>query len=136
MTSTVADYPRRPAPSGGRNISCGPRPSHNHRIVNVNLLAAPIGSKIALKLSRMGLLPSIFPCLPRYPGPFQVGSIDVEIPLSESKKFDTTETSVETILVRLFYPADANELAKPTAPAWLPQPSMEYAKGYASFLKQ
>jgi platelet-activating factor acetylhydrolase len=84
----------------------------------------------------MGLLPSIFPCLPRYPGPFQVGSIDVEIPLSESKTFDTTETSVETILVRLFYPADANELAKPTAPAWLPQPSMEYAKGYASFLKQ
>jgi platelet-activating factor acetylhydrolase len=84
----------------------------------------------------MAIFPSIFPYLPRYPGPFQVGSIDVEVPLSESKTFDTTETSVETILIRLFYPADANGLTKCAAPSWLPLPSMEYAKGYAAFLKQ
>jgi len=85
----------------------------------------------------MAIFPTIFPSLPKYPGPYQVGSIDVEIPLPDSKKFDVTGTSVETILVRLFYPADSTtRLAKATAPSWLPQPSMEYAKGYAAFLKQ
>jgi platelet-activating factor acetylhydrolase len=84
----------------------------------------------------MAIFPSIFPSLPKYPGPFQVGSIDVEVPLPESKQFETTETSVDSVLVRLFYPADENGLAKSTAPSWLPQPTMEYAKGYAAFLKQ
>src|SRR5947207_447863 len=85
---------------------------------------------------RMPIFPSIFPVLPKYPGPYQVGSTDVEIPLSESKKFDLIETSVETVLVRLFYPADSSAFTKKaTPPTWLPQPSMEYAKGYADFLK-
>jgi platelet-activating factor acetylhydrolase len=86
----------------------------------------------------MAIFPSIFPILPKYPGPFQVGSLDVELPLSESKKFDIIETNVETVLVRFFYPADSsvNEGEKAAAPSWLPQPSMEYAKGYANFLKQ
>jgi len=75
--------------------------------------------------------------LPKYPGPYQVGSLDVEIPLSDSKKFDVIETNVETVLVRFFYPADsASKGKKAAAPSWLPQPSMEYAKGYAHFLKQ
>jgi platelet-activating factor acetylhydrolase len=85
----------------------------------------------------MAIFPKIFPVLPKYPGPYQVGSIDVEISLPESKKFEVTETSVETILVRLFYPAAANGDGKKAAsPSWLPQPSMAYAKGYANFLKQ
>ena len=85
----------------------------------------------------MAIFPSIFPVLPKYPGPYQVGSIDVEIPLSESRKFDVIETNVETILVRLFYPTESSVVTrKATSPTWLPQPSMEYAKGYANFLKQ
>jgi len=86
----------------------------------------------------MAIFPTIFPILPKYPGPFQVGSLDVEIPLSESKKFDVIETNVETVLVRFFYPAESsvNGGKKAAAPSWLPQPSMEYAKGYANFLKQ
>lgn len=85
----------------------------------------------------MAIFPTIFPVLPKYPGPYQVGSIDLEIPLPESKKFDVLETSVETVLVRLFYPADPNGIRKKAAaPSWLPQPSKEYAKGYADFLKQ
>jgi platelet-activating factor acetylhydrolase len=75
----------------------------------------------------MSIFPSIFPVLPKYPGPYKVGSIDIEIPLSEPRKFDIIETNVETILVRLFYPTEST---------WLPQPNMEYAKGYAKFLKQ
>ena len=86
----------------------------------------------------MAIFPTIFPMLPKYPGPYQVGSLDVEIPLSESRKFDLIETSVETVLVRLFYPAESSGKGRKKAPApsWLPQPSMEYAKGYANFLKQ
>ena len=85
----------------------------------------------------MAIFPSIFPVLPKYPGPYQVGSIDVEFPLSEPRKFDVIETHVETILVRLFYPTKSNVVTKKAAsPTWLPQPSMEYAKGYANFLKQ
>lgn len=85
----------------------------------------------------MAIFPSIFPSLPKYPGPYQVGSIDVEIPISDTRNFEVTETSVETVLVRLFYPADSTAgLSKGTAPSWLPQPNMEYAKGYAAFLKQ
>src|SRR5277367_1042275 len=85
----------------------------------------------------MAIFPTIFPVLPKYPGPYQVGSIDLEISLSESKKFDVIGTSVETILVRLFYPAKTNVIEKKSlSPSWLPQPSMEYAKGYATFLKQ
>lgn len=81
----------------------------------------------------MAIFPSIFPTLPKYPGPFTVGSFDIEVPLSTCRKFDVTETSVETILVRLFYPCEKGGKARPS---WLPQPRMEYAKGYAAFLKQ
>ena len=85
----------------------------------------------------MAIFPSIFPVLPKYSGPYQVGSIDVEIPLTESRKFDLIETNVESILVRLFYPTNSNAVTKKIkSPTWLPQPSMEYAKGYANFLKQ
>ena len=35
--------------------------------------------------------------------------------------------------MRMFYPCENGGKARP---AWLPQPSMEYAKGYANFLKQ
>ena len=85
----------------------------------------------------MAIFPSIFPMLPKYPGPYKVGSLDVEIPLRDSKKFDVIETNVETVLVRFFYPADSSARGKKAAaPSWLPQPSMEYAKGYANFLKQ
>jgi platelet-activating factor acetylhydrolase len=84
----------------------------------------------------MAIFPSIFPVLPKYSGPFQVGSAEVEVPLSKPRNFDVTGTSVETVLVRLFYPADTSAVGKKTAPSWLPQPGMEYAKGYANFLKQ
>jgi len=83
----------------------------------------------------MVIFPTIFPALPKYSGPYEVGSIDLEVPLEETKEFPVTETKSETILVRLFYPASTDGVRKST-PTWLPQPTREYAKGYASFLKQ
>jgi platelet-activating factor acetylhydrolase len=81
----------------------------------------------------MPIFPTIFPSLPAYPGPYSVGSFDIEVPLSTCREFSVTDTSVETILVRMFYPCEKGGKGRPT---WLPQPSMEYAKGYATFLKQ
>ena len=81
----------------------------------------------------MAIFPSIFPSLPKYPGPFTVGSVEIEVPLATCRNFEVTETAVETILVRLFYPCEKGGKGRP---GWLPQPSMEYAKGYAAFLKQ
>jgi len=89
----------------------------------------------------MAIFPTIFPTLPKYPGPYDVGTFDVEIPLpaEKMKTFEATDTSVETVLVRFFYPADLSK-APPkkrfTSPPWLPQPALEYAKGYATFFKQ
>jgi len=85
----------------------------------------------------MPILSSIFPVLPKYPGPYQVGSIEVEVPLPEVKNFSLTETRVETVLARFFYPTNFSGSRKRIAsPTWLPQPATEYAKGYAQFLKQ
>jgi platelet-activating factor acetylhydrolase len=85
----------------------------------------------------MAIFSSIFPALPKYPGPYTVGTIELEIPIKQTKNFDLIGTRVETVLVRFFYPAEISSLGnKATAPTWLPQPSAEYAKGYAIFLKQ
>jgi platelet-activating factor acetylhydrolase len=89
----------------------------------------------------MPIFSTIFPTLPKYPGPYDVGTVDVEIPLppEKTKNFPVTETSVETVLVRFFYPADLSKVPRNkrhASPSWLPQPSLEYAKGYANFLKQ
>ena len=89
----------------------------------------------------MPIFPTIFPTLPKYPGPYDVGTVDVEIslPAGKTKDFPMTETSVETVLVRFFYPADLTKVPRNkrhASPLWLPQPSLEYAKGYANFLKQ
>lgn len=84
----------------------------------------------------MGIFPWIFPTLPKYPGPFSVGSLEVELPVAETKKFDAIDGNVETLLVRFFYPTDTSQLKKATTPQWLPRPGLEYAKGYAGFLNQ
>ena len=97
----------------------------------------------------MAIFPTIFPQLPKYPGPYVVGSIEVEVPLQEPpRRFDLLDTNVETILVRFFYPAEPSYAAntpssskrwakqRPARPLWCPQPVMEYARGYADFFKQ
>ena len=82
------------------------------------------------------IFPTIFPALPKYPGPYNVGTLELEVPLQETKEWPATETKTETILVRLFYPAENENGVRRTSPTWLPQPTREYAKGYADFLKQ
>ena len=85
----------------------------------------------------MAIFSTIFPSLPNYPGPYEVGSIELEIPISEPRKFDLLQTKAETILVRFFYPTNNQSLSKGAVqPAWLPSPGLEYAKGYAKLFRQ
>jgi platelet-activating factor acetylhydrolase len=84
----------------------------------------------------MAIFRNIFPLLPKYTGPYQVGSLELEVPLEGTKEWPITETVSETILVRLFYPTDDDDGVRRSSPTWLPQPSREYARGYADFLKQ
>jgi platelet-activating factor acetylhydrolase len=84
------------------------------------------------RVRSMAILPAIFPALPKYDGPYAVGSVEVEVPLKESRDFEVLDTRAETILMRLFYPAE--DTCAGTSPSWLPQPTREYIKGYADFL--
>jgi len=85
--------------------------------------------------------PSLFsylnpvPGFPEYSGPHKVGTIDVEIPISElsSPSAAPSETSdITTIQFRIFYPAVPESRGKRIT--WLPTPQRLHVSAYAQFL--
>lgn len=83
-----------------------------------------------------------FPIFPEFSGPHRVGFLDIEWnPKKYSNKEihemtssnQTPNTPQETVLVRMFYPAESY-LKKERKANWLPDPSYLYAQGYGSFL--
>ena len=77
----------------------------------------------------------MFPTLPTYSGPHQVGTIDIESPISELSPPAPRPTGfdVPTIKARIFYPCRYPE--KRATPAyWVPDPQWEYLEGFAAFL--
>ncbi|KAI1340874.1 phospholipase A2 [Xylariaceae sp. FL0016] len=75
------------------------------------------------------------PRFPGYSGPYKVGTIDVEIPISELDSpapapDDTSE--IETIQFRVFYPCQPD--AKGKRISWLPAPQREHLSAYMQFL--
>ncbi|PWW76444.1 hypothetical protein C7212DRAFT_357376 [Tuber magnatum] len=95
-------------------------------------------------LSRLNLIPQ----LPTYPGPYDVGSFELEIPASSllepASKRSPPDTKVETVQFRVFYPAEKTDSANTTGwfggtatkpIRWLPEPyQREYLSGYARFM--
>lgn len=85
--------------------------------------------------------------LPKYTGPYEVGTIDLEVPAQEPRTFsDITRhkvhiLSLETVLMTIFYPAhiDAHpEFKTPSfkqkyRPTWLPRPRDQISRGYGKF---
>ncbi|KAK5215674.1 hypothetical protein LTR72_011284 [Exophiala xenobiotica] len=83
--------------------------------------------------------------LPKYTGPYQVGTMDLEVPAKEPRTFShiTREKAhliaLETVLVTIFYPAHYNSRSelKPSAfgqkfrPTWLTRPRNQSSRGYA-----
>jgi platelet-activating factor acetylhydrolase len=92
--------------------------------------------KVTSYLSRASLSRlSPVPAFPEYSGPYKVGTVDVEIPVSElvapSPAPDTAK-DIHTIQFRIFYPAP--EDAKGKRITWLPAPQRIHVSAYTQFL--
>ncbi|KAB5549863.1 platelet-activating factor acetylhydrolase [Coniochaeta sp. 2T2.1] len=81
--------------------------------------------------------------LPHYPGPYNVGYMEVEVPARSPRAFSHIRRNhepalrMDTVLFSVFYPceqAPADEPSLDTVP-WLPRPRTESAHGYARFLQ-
>ncbi|KAF3002660.1 hypothetical protein E8E13_009544 [Curvularia kusanoi] len=74
------------------------------------------------------------PAFPAYTGPHKVGSIDVEIPVSEleNPSDDAPPADIPTVAFRVFYPCRQDSEQK--AAKWIPSPQREYIAAYARFL--
>ncbi|RDW78389.1 putative platelet-activating factor acetylhydrolase 2 [Coleophoma crateriformis] len=73
------------------------------------------------------------PGFPEYTGPFKVGTIDVEIPISELESpSPTPDEAISTIQYRIFYPCEPESKGKPVN--WLPSPQREHVAAYTRFL--
>ncbi len=73
------------------------------------------------------------PSFPDYTGPYDVGTIDVEIPTSELESpSPAPDPSISTIQFRIFYPCIKSSNSNPIR--WLPNPQREYMSGYMRFL--
>ena len=75
------------------------------------------------------------PTFPEYTGPYRVGTMDVEVPISEFKAPSATPTSAQdipTVQFRVFYPAvqDSSQKSIP----WLPNPQRSHISAYTRFL--
>lgn len=79
-------------------------------------------------LSRLNPVPSF----PAYTGPYNVGTQELEIPISDLPTSNPPpDANVTTVSFRLFYPC---EPTKPKSVYWLPSPQGEYFRAYARFL--
>jgi platelet-activating factor acetylhydrolase len=74
------------------------------------------------------------PVFPAHTGPYKVGSVDVEIPVSEleSPSTNVAPADLPTVAFRVFYPCTQDSDQK--AVRWIPSPQREYISSYAKFL--
>ncbi|KAI1412354.1 PAF acetylhydrolase [Hypoxylon sp. FL1857] len=79
--------------------------------------------------------------LPEYSGPYPVGAVDIETPLTPPRVIDTARFKdskekafeVETVLFTLYYPAAPNTTSDKPKHHWVPKPVSVTAEGYAKF---
>ncbi|KAL1893066.1 hypothetical protein Cpir12675_004300 [Ceratocystis pirilliformis] len=77
----------------------------------------------------------MIPSFPHYTGPYQVGSIDIEIPVSELESpvsIPSDASDIHTVLVRVFYPATPESHDRNVD--WLPSPQRQSLSAYARFV--
>lgn len=73
------------------------------------------------------------PSLPSYAGPYNVGSTEYEIPISEiDSRASCPGSQVTTIKFRLFYPTDATSARESIT--WIPHPQTQWIEAFSSFL--
>lgn len=87
--------------------------------------------KLASFFSRLSPVPS----LPDYTGPYQVGTADIEVPVSELESPSPTPYSasdIHTVQCRIFYPATPESNGKRIN--WLPSPQRQHVSAYTQFI--
>ena len=73
------------------------------------------------------------PGFPGYTGPYKVGTIDVELPISELESpSPAPEDHISTVQYRIFYPCEPE--AKGKSVNWIPNPQQGYVSAYTRFL--
>jgi platelet-activating factor acetylhydrolase len=94
----------------------------------------PKASAAARMVSYLSNLSPI-PAFPEYTGPYKVGTMDVEIPVSELEApspAPDNASDIHTIQFRIFYPAvDASDQSRIS---WLPNPQRHHVSAYTKFL--
>ncbi|CEI69440.1 hypothetical protein FVEN_g6964 [Fusarium venenatum] len=88
----------------------------------------------ASKMSYLSRLSPI-PAFPEYTGPYKVGTVDVEIPVSELEAPSTSpegSDKIQTVQYRMFYPAVSESNEKRIS--WLPNPQRQHLVAYTKFL--
>ncbi|KAI9726666.1 MAG: hypothetical protein M1834_008979 [Cirrosporium novae-zelandiae] len=72
------------------------------------------------------------PSFPSYTGPYKVGSVDLEIPISDlTSPSASPDPTISTIQCRIFYPC---EPVSSRSVYWLPEPQRDYVRSYMRFL--
>ncbi|KAL7926279.1 platelet-activating factor acetylhydrolase, isoform II domain-containing protein [Trichoderma austrokoningii] len=81
--------------------------------------------------------------LPHYNGPYNVGYMDIEVPVREPRPVSNLQRNgkpvlrLDTVLMGIYYPCDLqshNGAEKPHRVDWMPRPRAATAKGYAKYL--
>ncbi|KAI9149476.1 putative phospholipase A2 [Paramyrothecium foliicola] len=88
-------------------------------------------AKLAAYLARM----SPIPAFPEYTGPYKVGTMDVEIPVTDFSSptpAPDNAADIPTIQYRVFYPAVSESNQKRIS--WLPNPQRQHVSAYTQFV--
>lgn len=92
---------------------------------------ATAAARLSAYFSKM----SPVPAFPEYTGPYKVGTMDVEIPVSELQSPSPAPSNaegIETMQFRVFYPAVAESDEKRIN--WLPAPQRQHVAAYTQFI--
>ncbi|KAK4137497.1 hypothetical protein BT67DRAFT_460078 [Trichocladium antarcticum] len=80
-------------------------------------------------------MPSFVPSFPEYTGPYKVGAVDVEVPVSalvSPSPPPEGAADIPTVLFRIFYPVVPE--SRGTRVSWLPAPQRLHVAAYAEFV--
>ena len=96
----------------------------------IRVLGTYIDGKMTSFLSHLNPTPSF----PAYTGPYKVGTVDVELSISELySPAPSPDPLISTVSFRMFYPCDDASALKKSV-YWIPEPQHDYISAYARFL--